>query len=61
MLAPEFAQAARRLLLRPPPEFGPEELATLEAFVRASGMKPEGPGGPPFSLEGRPYLAPLYA
>lgn len=61
ILAPEFAQVARRILLRPPPEFSPEELATLEAFVRASGMKPEGPGGPSFSLEGRPYLVPLYA
>lgn len=61
LLAPEYAEAARRLLLRPPPEFSQEELRTLLAFARASGMKPEGPGGPPFSLEGRPYLVPLYA
>jgi len=60
LLTPEYAEAARRLLLRPPPEFTQAELATLLSFVKASGMKPEGPGGPPFSLEGRPYLVPLY-
>ena len=59
-LIPEYAEAAGRLLLRPPPEFTQAELATLLAFVRASGIKPEGPGGPPFSLEDRPYLGPLY-
>lgn len=44
----------------PTPEFTPEELATLERFARASGIRPEGPGGPPFSLEGRQYMQPLY-
>ncbi|PZA08276.1 phage terminase large subunit family protein [Meiothermus sp. Pnk-1] len=44
----------------PTPEFSPEELATLESFARASGIRPEGPGGPPFSLEGREYMQPLY-
>lgn len=44
----------------PPPEFSEEELSTLLRFVSASGIRPEGPGGAPFSLEGRRYLEPLY-
>jgi len=60
LIEPVYAKVVGRLLFRPPPEFSPEELATLETFARASGIRPEGAGGPPFSLEGRPYLVPLY-
>ncbi|MDW8358700.1 phage terminase large subunit family protein, partial [Thermus sp.] len=61
-MKPEAAYRAILEALRlPPPEFAPEELTSLLRFVEASGIRPEGPGGAPFSLEGRRYLAPLYA
>lgn len=59
-LPPEFAEAAANTWLRPPPEFSPADLSRLDLFVKASGMRPEGQGGPRFSLIGRPYLEDLY-
>ncbi len=59
-LEPEFARAASEVLFRPPPVFSADELETLAGFAHASGIRPEGVGGPRFSLEGRPYLEALY-
>lgn len=57
---PEFVQALTQHFFRPPPVFEEHELATLLAFVRASGIRPEGAGGGRFDLDTRPYLRPLY-
>ena len=47
--------------LRPPPVFAPADLTTLDAFVRASSMRPEGIGGGRHDLSTRPHLRALYA
>lgn len=56
----DFNTAFLQTLEPPKPEFEPQELETLGGFALVSGLRPEGPGGPPFSLEGREYLRELY-
>jgi len=46
---------------RPTPVFQPSDLTTLDAFVRASGIRPEGIGGGRHDLTQRPHLRALYA
>jgi hypothetical protein len=46
---------------RPQPAFSRGDLLTLESFVRASGMRPEGIGGGHHDLAGRPHLRRFYA
>ena len=46
--------------LRPAPVFARADLTTLDAFVRASSMRPEGIGGGRHDLSTRPHLRKLY-
>ena len=47
--------------LRPAPVFARADLSTLDSFVRASSMRPEGIGGGRHDLSTRPHLRKLYA
>lgn len=58
---PEYKRVLERELFTPPPAFEAAELATLQRFVSASGMRPEGAGGGKFDLSGRAYLTSLYS
>lgn len=46
--------------LERPPVFSSEEIRTLYSAVLASGARPEGAGGAPFSLEGREFMREHY-
>jgi hypothetical protein len=60
MFVQELAHAFAETLEPTKPEFTSEELRHFATWCVASGMKPEGDGGQPFSLEGRAYALPLY-
>lgn len=56
----DFNQLAYDHLAPPPRVFSSDDLEHFVTWCQHSGIVPEGSGGRPFSLRGRPWLEPLY-